>query len=291
MTHSLRLPRLLSAPKVLSLLAASLLLITALAVSAQENANNANANNANLNANRNANTGANANTNTNANLPGNTNANANGNANQGAGTPTPSPTPDSAVEARRDKLVVSSWYYLLVSLIFAIVLLPFSYTIYRAIRYSSATYGPLGLPEGSLRAMIAYTLLVFLGFYILASVLSLSDFRPPDFLLGIVATVIGFYFGSRTGEAKAEAAARAGVVEGTVTEAAGTPASGATVELAATDGKKYTGKTDNKGKYRIEKVPAGDYEIQATLTGQNPSDRKKVTVKAGESQTVDLQLK
>jgi hypothetical protein len=262
--------------RLFTALALNLLLIGSFSVFAQENINNVNANNTNQNASQNSN----------ANLSNNTN----GNGNQRTGTPTP--TPDAVVETRRNQLVNTYWYYALISLIFAAVLLPFSYSIYRAVRYSKSTYGPLGLPEGSLRALLAFTLVVFLGLYILASVLSLSDFRPPDFLLGIVATVIGFYFGSRTGEEKAGGtAARTGTVEGTVTNAGGAPAVGATVEVTQTDGTKQTGKADAQGKYKIEKVPAGAHDVQASLTGQTPSDKTKVTVKVGETQTVNLTLK
>src|SRR5206468_4118593 len=102
---------------------------------------------------------------------------------------------------RKDNLAKAWWFVILVTLMFGALLFPFAMTITRAIRFSPSTFrSPLGLPEGSLRAMLAYTLVVFLGFYIYASILSFSDFPPPQFLIGIVATVIGFYFGSRTGE-------------------------------------------------------------------------------------------
>lgn len=286
MPNSLRLPPFLSTPKILVLLAACVLLAAALTASAQENANNANVNNTNPNAN-------NIN-----NAPGNTNrpTNTNGSINQQAGaeTPTPaqSPTPDPQVEKRKSDLVASSWYYLLVSLIFAAVLLPFSYSLYRAVRYSKSTYGPLGLPEGSLRALLAFTLVMFLGFYILASVLSLSEFRPPDFLLGIVATVIGFYFGSRAGEGGgAGGGARTGAVEVEVTTPAGGPATGATVELTSAGGKKTSQETGADGKCKFDAVSAGKYAIQAALTGSNPSDPQDVQVQTDETLQVKLQLK
>jgi hypothetical protein len=173
---------------------------------------------------------------------------------------------------------------------FGLVLIPFAWTIVRAIRFSKSTFNsPLGLPEGSLRAMLAFTLVAFLGFYVLASILSMSELKPPDFLLGIVATVIGFYFGSRTGEGGA--AARNGSVEGSVVDKNGSPATGASVALSQSGVKKFTRTADVNGKYRFDSVPLGNYEIQASLSGHNPSDSKKVTVTAGDPQTVDLQLK
>jgi len=194
------------------------------------------------------------------------------------------------MECRRDELAKSYWFYFAVILMFALVLVPFAWTIIRAIRFSRATYGPLGLPEGSLRAMLAYTLVAFVGFYILASILSFSDFSPPQFLLGVVATVIGFYFGSRPGEDKG-AAAKAGIVQGNVTNNAGAAAAKATVDLSQSGVKKYTQTTDDKGNYKFDSVPAGEYEIQASAEGSQPSDQIKVTLKAGEMQSVNLKLK
>ena len=115
---------------------------------------------------------------------------------------------------------------------FAIVLIPFAWTIMRAIHFSKSTFNsPLGLPEGSLRAMLAYILVTFLGFYVLATILSISEVKPPDFLLGIVATVIGFYFGSRSSETKTAGTAE-GSVEGSVVDNTGAAARGATVNLS-----------------------------------------------------------
>ena len=175
---------------------------------------------------------------------------------------------------------------------FGFVLLPFAWTIMRAIRFSKHTFSsPLGLPEGSLRAMLAFMLVAYLGFYVLVSILSLSELKPPDFLLGIVATVIGFYFGSRQGEEKSGgAAATTGSVDGKVEDATGAPAVGATVEVSQPSGRKLTAIADAKGQYKLDKVPMGDYDIEASLTGHT-SGPQKVTVKAGAPQTVNLKLK
>jgi hypothetical protein len=258
------------------------------------NGNGANAQNNNT-ANSNS-TNANGNTNTNANTSANTAANTNVDQNQNATTnTTQSDTALSKLDAiredRRNWLSKTYWFPVVVSAMFGLVLIPFALTIVRAIRFSKSTFrSPLGLPEGSLRAMLAFTLVAFLGFYVLASILSMSDLKPPDFLLGIVATVIGFYFGSRTGEGGGTAV-RNGSVEGTVEDKNGSPAVGATVELLQSGVKKFTRTTDTAGKYRIDNVPVGDYEAQASLSGHTPSDLKKVTVTAGDSETINLKLK
>lgn len=285
-THSVR--------GLLMLVIIVLLLGNVHGANAQNNTNNSNTNtNANTtgNANSNANSTGNANANTNTSQNRNANTNS-GNANQ-AGTeqtPGPTPSPDARSEARRDTLSASYWFPVIISVMFGLVLIPFAWTIMRAIRFSKSTFNsPLGLPEGSLRAMLAFTLVAFLGFYVLASILSMSELKPPDFLLGIVATVIGFYFGSRSAEERT-ATAR-GSVEGSVVDKNGSPAPGANVELSQSGVKKFTQNSDVNGKYRFENVPVGNYDIQATLTGQNPSDVGKVSVTAGATQTSNLKLK
>ena len=195
-----------------------LLANTYLAIAQQTNSSNSNANTVATNSNTNTSANTNTNTNTNTNQNRNQNTNTNHNTNED------SSTQSLRAEDRRDDLVSSNWFFVIVTFMFALVLIPFAWTIMRAIRFSKSTFNsPLGLPEGSLRAMLAYTLVTFLGFYILASVLSISDVKPPDFLLGIVATVIGFYFGSRSSETKAAAAAE-GSVEGSVVDNTGAAA-------------------------------------------------------------------
>jgi hypothetical protein len=283
-------------------LALALLLVGATAVSAQDNANGVNSNNGNQNVNVNRNANANAGANVNAN--GNANANRNGNAGQNAnGNTNVNQNIDNANAARtaeimRQGLLVGTWWYpFLVTAIFVVVLGFFAYAIYRSVRFSKSTFNsPLGLPEGSLRAMLAFLLVVFVGLYVYASVLSFSDFQPPQFLLGIVATVIGFYFGSRTGEERAggRSAQVSGAVEGTVRDNAGAPAPGATVELTTTDGKKLNAKAGADGKYKIDNVLAGEHDIEAKAAANaagQPSGRTKVTVKAGETATANLTLK
>lgn len=269
--------------KLLVLLTLTLLLTNAYVVQAQDTTANTNVNASNTNANANANTSAN----------GNQNANASGGATASPSPsppPSQSPTPCSGEVCRQDELAKSYWFYLTVIALFAIVLVPFGVIIVRAIKFSRATYGPLGLPEGSLRAMLAYTLVAYIGFYVLASVLSFSEFKPPEFLIGIVATVIGFYFGSRSSEDKG-GAPKPGVVQGNVTDSQGAVAAKATVDLFQSGVKKDTETTDDKGNYKFDQVPAGEYEIQASAQGSQPSDLTKVTLKAGAAQSVNLKLK
>lgn len=276
--------------KFFALLTLTLLLVNVYVVNAQDNTNSTNGNTGNANVNANRNNDANTNTNANANQNGNVNGNTN-RAGSGA-SESPSPTPCSGMECRRDGLAKSGWFIFTIILLFALLLGPFAWIIIRAVKYSSATYrSPLGLPEGSLRAMLAYTLVAFVGFYILASILSFSAFEPPPFLLGIVATVIGFYFGSRTGEDKGAGTRTVGIVQGDVTDKTAAPAGGANVELSQSGGKKLTQKADANGKYKFDNVSAGDYDIQASLTPHMPSDLAKVKVTAGATQTVNLTLK
>ena len=141
--------------------------------------------------------------------------------------------------------------------------------------------------------MLAFLLVAFLGFYVYASVLSLSDFKLPEALLGIIATVIGFYFGSRSVEG-AGAGARSeqtGSVDGSVLDNNGTPAGGATVDLSQAGVKKLTQPADLSGKFKFDNVPIGDYEIQASKSGHTPSDSAKAKVTTGRTQTVNLKLK
>lgn len=217
-------------------------------------------------------------------------------------SPSPSPTrsPDQSAAATptpidiRAKLLESNWYPFVISLLFGVLLLGFAATIARVILRSKSSFrSPLGLPEGSLRAMLAFMLVAFLGFYVYASVLSLSDFKLPEALLGIIATVIGFYFGSRSVEG-AGAVARSeqtGSIDGSVIDNSGTPAGGATVDLSQAGVKKFTQAAELSGKFKFDNVPIGEYDIQASKSGHNPSDPAKVKVTTGRTQTVNLKLK
>lgn len=283
-----------SAHRIFALLALALLLISPLAVGAQDNANGANSNNVNqnVNANRNANTNNNGNINSNTNRNSNTNTNTNTGQNSNSNQ-TSDASAKAASEAQKPqgRFVDGGWYPILITALFAAVLIPFGAVITRAIRFSKATFSsPLGLPEGSLRAIIAYLLVAFLGFYVYASVLSLTDFKPPEYLLGIVATVIGFYFGSRTNEDRGATVARTGTVQGNVKDKSGTTAAGATVELSQAGAPKHTQTADTSGNFVFSNIPVGTYDIEATLAGHGPNAPAKVTVATGAPQSVSLKL-
>jgi hypothetical protein len=104
-----------------------------------------------------------------------------------------------------------------------------------------------------------------------------------------------------------------GTVKGTVVDKDGKPVAGAEVmiftpmkhadhtkpEAKAADPSKAKGdkpvsvvpavKSDDKGEFTLADVPAGDYTVVARLKGQG-SAREKVTVKSGETATVELKL-
>ncbi len=205
-------------------------------------------------------------------------------------SPCQSPTCDP-IEARKEKLINSNWYYFIVTVMFLGLLFPFGITIARSIRFSRSTYNsPLGLPVGSFRAILAYTLVAFLGFYILTSVLSVSQFAPPDFLLGIVATVVGFYFGSRTGE-EAGMDSRAGTVRGIV-HVGTNPARGALVKFKRDDGTEpFSRITDVDGRFELRGAKPGKYKVSAALTGSPPSETVDITVAEGSDHEIKIVIK
>lgn len=107
--------------------------------------------------------------------------------------------------------------------------------------------------------------------------------------------------------------AAGGAVEVVVLDKDGKPAEGVTVRLTApkqaapqaqtkpADGAKSapepaaktspvaTATTDKDGKAKLENVPAGNYNLAASLRGQG-SARQKVVVKSGDSMKVELHL-
>ncbi|MGQ0648952.1 MAG: SusC/RagA family TonB-linked outer membrane protein [Gemmatimonadaceae bacterium] len=81
--------------------------------------------------------------------------------------------------------------------------------------------------------------------------------------------------------------AQTGTIAGRVTEAlAGTPLSGATIQIAGT---RLGAGTSNEGRYRITSVPPGTHTIVVRRLGYNPA-RQSVTVTAGAEATADFQL-
>jgi hypothetical protein len=195
-------------------------------------------------------------------------------------------------EARRDQLVKSNWYYLLVTLMFIAVLVPFVFAIYRGTSGSPALGNrPLGLPVGSFRSILAYSLVAYMGFFVLTSILSVSQFAPPEFLLGIVATVIGFYFGSRSSD-EGETIQKAGIVRGIVRN--GTkPSRGAMVKFKrSADGTEpYSRISDLDGRFELRGATPGKYKVCASLTGYNPSDEQEISVVEGSDHEIEILIK
>jgi hypothetical protein len=195
-------------------------------------------------------------------------------------------------EARRDDLARSWYYYILVNLMFLAVLVPFVVAIYRGTSVSRATDSrPLGLPVGSFRSILAYSLVAYLGFFVLTSILSVSQFAPPDFLLGIVATVIGFYFGSRSGD-EGEASAKTGTVRGIVRQGTN-PARGAMVKFKrSADGMElYSRITDLDGRFELRGAAPGKYKVNASLTGSTPSDEQEISIAEGSDHEIEIAIK
>ena len=210
-----------------------------------------------------------------------------------------SPTPDinwvnaNNVESRRNILVQYWWYYPLISGSFVLFLLVFICTIARGIWFARATYrSPAGLPVGSFRAILAYTLVLFLGFYVLASLLSFSYFSPPESILGIVATVIGFYFGSRSDEqAGGPIDPRTGIVRGIVRKGPD-PVIGATVRFKTSDGREpYVRITRVDGQFDVRGVPPGKYKVSVTGGTPPATGEQDISVTGGSDQEIEILLK
>ena len=192
-------------------------------------------------------------------------------------------------QSRRDRLAGSYWYYFLISMMFLFVLGPFVLAIYRGTSGSIITQRrPLGLPVGSFRSILAYSLVAYLGFYVLTSILSVSVFAPPDFLLGIVATVIGFYFGSRSSD-EGEASAKTATVRGIVRQGT-SPVGGALVKFKrSADGvEPYSRISDVNGRFELNGAATGKYTVQASLTGSAASDAQEITLSEGSDHEIQL---
>jgi hypothetical protein len=208
----------------------------------------------------------------------------------GQSPPATSSTP-GPIEIRQNSLSQSWWYRVSVLVLFALLLVVFGFTIYRVIRYSKSSFRNAGgFPVGSFRAILAFTLVAYLGFYILASVLSITSFPLPDSLLGIVATVIGFYFGSRNTEEGSAEAGPAGLVRGMVT-AGPNPARGALVKFKREDGTEpYIRVTDVEGHFTAVNAKPGKYTVRAEVTGLPPGE-VTITVSDGSDQEIVIPIK
>ena len=152
-------------------------------------------------------------------------------------------------------------------------------------------------------------------------------FRVMKWATPVVALALLFSFNSVVRAQEANASQEAGSVSGKVVDGEGNTVSGAVVrlmkpfargrggaegagkaekqakrgnrpaqQLAAKPGKGdrpkpiATATTDAEGKFTLNDIPAGEYVVAAMLRGQGNA-RQPVTVKAGETATVDLKLK
>jgi hypothetical protein len=208
----------------------------------------------------------------------------------------PSPTPEINwlekfnAQGRQNTLINQPWYSWVIILVFLTLSVPFIYAITRAILRSRATFRtPSGLPVGSFRAILAYTLVLFLGLYILVSLLAVTSFPPPEFLLGIVATVVGFYFGSRTGDEGGAIDTRVGVVRGIVRRGS-TPAVGAVVKLRVISDKSepYSRITDIDGRFSVTGVRAEKYKVIAETKTPPGTGEQDVTVTEGSDHEIEI---
>jgi hypothetical protein len=203
------------------------------------------------------------------------------------------PTLSAADRESLNRLTQQEWFPALVGVMFLLVVGPFVFAIvmsvYRGRSEINPDNRPLGLPVGSFRSILAYSLVAYLGFYVLTSVMSGTLFNPPEFLLGIVATVIGFYFGSRSEEA-ADREVTAGV-RGQVTHS-GAPARGAIVSFTRTaDGTvRYSRITDVDGRFELSGATPGKYTVRATATGASPSAPQDLNLTAGSDHEVAIEL-
>src|SRR5204863_5647739 len=115
----------------------------------------------------------------------------------------------------------------------------------------------------------------------LTSILSVSQFLPPDFLLGIVATVVGFYFGSRSGD-EGEKPTTTAAVRGSVRQGAATVA-GATIKFKReADGTEpYSRISNMDGRFEMTGIKAGKYAVQASTAAGATSPALDLTLTEG----------
>ena len=203
-------------------------------------------------------------------------------------------TPEAKSENKYGDLAKAIWsvaYKLLIGGLLIFLLVNSNLTINHVIRFSRSSFrNALGFPVGSFRALLAYTLVAYLGIYVVASVVGISDIKPPDSILGIVATVIGFYFGTRSGD-EGEGSGPAGTVRGVV-RVGDKPARGATVKFKRVDNgtEPYTRVTTIEGNFEPVRAKPGKYTVSATLTGLPPAT-VNIDVAEDSDQEIEIVIK
>ena len=111
-------------------------------------------------------------------------------------------------------------------------------------------------------------------------------------LLGFFSALVSFGLLVAPHEARAQAQAANGVIEGTVTDASGAVVPNAKVKVVNLDtGLEREALTNEKGLYRVQLLPVGNYQVTVTLTGFNAFVQSGITLSAGQAATVDVALK
>jgi hypothetical protein len=81
-----------------------------------------------------------------------------------------------------------------------------------------------------------------------------------------------------------------GSVTGTITSPDGVPVAGASVGLTGVDGPSHTISTSAEGSFLLKELPSGTYTLKVTSPGFAPFDQPAVTVAAGRTTHLSIQL-
>ena len=111
-------------------------------------------------------------------------------------------------------------------------------------------------------------------------------------LFGFLLAIVSFSLIVAPREARAQAQAANGVIEGTVTDASGAVVPNAKVKVVNLDtGLEREVTTNESGLYRAPLLPVGNYQLNVTQTGYNVFAQSGITISAGQAATVNVTLK